>query len=165
MPNTPFDAEVEQLEALGLKFMDALKAKEEGRFDDAEAIFREVLTVEPRLAEPRLELARVLLDTDRLEDAEVHARQALANLQAGGQWNDDIPEKVLLGLAHALLAEILRRLADEDNLIFGDPAKFRAVVKESRELFEEAAQLDPADEYSSYYAFFMGTPGEKPEDQ
>ena len=162
MSNTPFDKEAEQLEGLGPRFLSALKAREEGRFDDAEEVFRALLVIEPRLPEPRMELARILLDTDRLEDAEVHARIALDYLKAKGQWNDDIPENELLALANALLAEVLRRLADEDNLIFGDPQKFKAVVKESRELFEEAARLDPTDEYASYYAFFMGTPGEKP---
>ena len=54
-------------------------------------------------------------------------------LQAGGQWTDEIPENVMKAVAHGLLAEILRRRADEDDVIFGDPATcFMPLVTESR---------------------------------
>src|SRR5690606_14016770 len=130
-----------------------------GDLDGAEDELRAILKVEPRLAEPHLELARVLLDTDRLSEAEAHAREGLQHLESGGQWTDEVPENVLLALGHALLAEVLRRRADEDDVIFGDPDEFRGLVEESRVHFARAAELDPSDEYASYHAFFLGPAG------
>lgn len=156
----PFkDQEDELVRALEPRFVEALELKDAGRFDDAEDALRSILKLEPRLAEPRLELARLLLDTDRLDEAEEQARAGLESLQSGGQWTDDLPEEVILALAHALLAEVLRRRADEDRVIFGDPGEFRRIVAESREHFETAARLDPSDAYASYHAFFLGPRG------
>lgn len=146
------------LAALAPRFLAALQLKDAGRLDEAEDILREILRSEPRLPEPHLELARILLDTDRLDQAEAHAREGLAHLEAGGQWTEDLPAQVVTALAHALLAEVLRRRADEDDVVFGDPDTFRALLEESRAHFEKAAALDPDDSYSSYHAFFLGDP-------
>jgi tetratricopeptide (TPR) repeat protein len=153
------DHEARELERLGERFMAALARKEQGELDVAEDELRAILRREPRLAEPRLELARILLDTDRLDDAEDHAREALEVLDGGGQWIDDLPEKTVLAIAHATLAEILRRKADEDDVIFGDPDRFHAIVREAKDHFARAHELDPSDEHGSYYAFFLGLPG------
>lgn len=147
------------LDDLGPRFLAALAHKDAARFDEAEEALRAILEVEPRLAEPRMELARVLLDTDRLDDAEGHAREALDQLDRTGPWTDEIPEPVVRAVAHALLAEILRRRADEDDVIFGDPEAFHALVREAKEQFEAAAALDPSDAHSSYHAFFLGPEG------
>lgn len=162
MGNETDDREQEALDALEAKFVAAVTQKDQGKLDLAEDAFRDILKVEPRLPEPRMELARLLLDSDRLDEAEEHAREALGHLEAGGQWIDDLSEETVLGLSHALLAEILRRRAEDDAVIFGDPLVFKRLVTESREHFERAAALDPSDEYSSYHAFFLGTPGAKP---
>lgn len=151
--------EAERLEALGPRFLAALQRKDAGDLDGAEDELRAILKAEPRLPEPHLELARVLLDTDRLTEAEAHAREGLSHLEAGGQWTDEVPEAVLLALANALLAEVLRRRADEDDVIFGDPAAFHALLEESQRRFGRAAELDPSDEYASYHAFFLGPKG------
>lgn len=148
--------EQSHLEELGARFMAALRAKEAGKLDAAEDELRAILRTEPRLPEPHMELARILLDTDRLDEAESHAREALEHLEAGGQWTDELPENVVKGLAWALLAEILRRIADEDDVIFGSPEKFKRLVDESQKAFAKAAELDPSDEYASYHAFFLG---------
>ena len=148
--------EEEALATLEGQFMRALRLKDQGRVDDAEDELRRILKVEPRLAEPHMELSRLLLDTNRVRDAEPHAREALQYLQSGGQWTDEIPEHVLLALAHGLLAEVLRRMADEDDVIFGSPEQFRELVNESQHHFAEASKLDPSDEYSSFHAFFLG---------
>src|SRR5262245_28520440 len=116
----PDESEKKVLDELGRRFLAALGHKDAGRIDEAEDLLRGILRQEPRLAEPRLELARVLLDTDRLDEAEDHARDALDVLLKGGQWTDELPEAVMTALAHATLAEILRRKADEDDVIFGD---------------------------------------------
>lgn len=151
-----FPQEDDVLAELAPRFLTALAHKDAGRFDEAEEILRDLLKIEPRLPEPHLELARLLLDTDRLDHAESHAREAVAHLQAGGQWTEDLPENVVKALAHAVLAEVLRRRADEDDVIFGDPERWRALLEESRQHFDQAAALDPDDSYSSYHAFFLG---------
>ena len=153
------DAETGALSALGDRFMAALAAKDAGKLDEAEDMLRALVSEEPRLGEPHLELARLLLDTDRLEQAEDHAREAIEHLERSGAWVDGVPENVVKGLAHAVLAEILRRHADEDDVIFGDPDTFRGIVDESRREFERAHALDPSDDYASYHAFFLGLAG------
>jgi len=152
-------AEDHVLEGLAQRFMEAVEHKTEGRIDDAEDTLRDILKVEPRLAEPQLELARLLLDTSRHAAAEHHAREAVRILENGGQWTDEIPEGVLRGLAHATLAETLRRIAEEDDVIFGAPERFHELVNEAKLHFGKAAEFDPSDEYASYHAFFMGVPG------
>lgn len=144
------------LDELSQRFLTALAHKEAGRLDRAEDELRAILRVEPRLPEPRMELARLLLDADRLDDAEDQAREALSALEAGGAWTEDVPEHTVKSIAHATLAEILRRRADEDDVIFGDPEAFRALVEEARSHFGKAAELDPSDATASYYAFHMG---------
>jgi tetratricopeptide (TPR) repeat protein len=159
LPDPP-EADLEALEALGQRFLAAVELHAHGNLDAAEDELRAILKAEPRLAEPRLLLGRILLDTSRLGDAEEHTREALTTLENGGQWTEDIAENVLLGMAHAQLAEVLRRMADEDDVIFGDPERFQQLVSDSRMHFGKAAELDPSDETSSYYAFFMGPPTE-----
>jgi tetratricopeptide (TPR) repeat protein len=155
------DHEARRLDELAQRFLTALAHKEAGRIDVAEDELRAVLRQEPRLAEPRMELARILLDTDRLDEAEDQAREALEALQTGGQWTDELPENVVTAIAHATLAEVLRRKADEDDVIFGDPATFHAMVEEAKNHFARAAELDPDDAYGSYHAFFLGMPGQQ----
>jgi tetratricopeptide (TPR) repeat protein len=158
--STPIDTvEDEALNRLGAKFLEALEAKEAGRIDDAEDALRAIIAAEPRLGEPHLELARLMLDTDRVNDAEAHAREAVAHLEATGVWLDEVAPSTVQALAHATLAEALRRRADEDDVLFGDPATFHAIVAEARQHFEAAHALDPSDAYSSYHAFFLGIPG------
>lgn len=150
------DLEQSALEALEPRFLQALASRDRGALDDAEEALRAILKLEPRLPEPHLELARILLDTERVPAAEPHAREALRHLEAGGQWTDELPENVLQSVAHALLAEVLRRLAESDEVIFGPPDRFEALLAESRQHFAAAAALDPTDATASYYAFFLG---------
>ncbi len=156
------EQEQKVLEDLAQTFLSALSAKNAGDVDEAEELLRSIISTEPRLAEPHMELARVYLDTERVEQAEPHAREALEHLEAGSQWTDDLPENTVSSMAHALLAEVLRRRADTDTVIFGDPEEFRAMVAESKQHFARAAELDPSDAHASYYAFFMG-PRKPPE--
>lgn len=147
------------LAALEPRFLAALARKDSGDLDGAEDELRAILKLEPRLAEPHIELARVLLDTDRLQEAEAHVREGIGHLEVAGPWTEEVGEAVILALANALLAEILRRRADEDDVIFGEPERFHAIVRESRERFRRAAELDPSDEYASYHSFFLGVRG------
>ncbi len=153
------DPEAGALDQLGVRFTAALQAKDDGKIDVAEDELRTLISEEPRLGEPHLELARLLLDTERLAEAEDHAREAIEQFERSGTWIEAIPANIIRGLAHATLAEILRRKAEEDDVIFGDAAEFHALIAESKQHFEKAAEFDPSDEYASYHAFFLGASG------
>ncbi len=159
MPIEQQDVQASELEELSVRFMAGVQARQSGDIDGAEDAFRAVIRAEPRLAEPHMELARVLLDTGRIEEAEPHAREALGHLEVSGVWTDDVPEDVVRGLANALLAEVLRQRAGMDEVIFGPPEAFESMLREARERFTTAAALDPTDEYSRYHATFLGHRG------
>ncbi len=125
----------EHLAGLGARFLAGVRHVQQGRIDDAQEIFRAILAVEPRLAEPRLELSRIFLDSGRLPEAEA--------------------EPAVLGIGHGLLAEILRQRADTDEVIFGPPERFHELTRQAREHFAKAATLDPENQHASYHAFFM----------
>ncbi len=144
------------LEALGPRFLQAMDLLRQGHTDSASEILREILAEEPRLPEPRLELARLALDGGLLDEAEAQARQGLGLLEAGGQWIDDLPEATVQSLAHGLLAEILRKQADRDEVIFGEPERLRGLLDEARQHFDKAARMDPDNEHAAYYASFLG---------
>lgn len=154
--DSPLDAEQAELDRLAGIFMTALTAKEDGKLDAAEELLRDILRAEPRLAEPHMELARILLDTERLIPAEAEAREALDQLAATGPWLEEVAGATVHAIAHALLAEVLRRRADDDAVIFGDPEVFTALLDESRKHFDLARKLDPSDEYASFHAVFLG---------
>jgi len=61
--HTASDAEEARLADLAEQFMRALEHKRQGRLDHAEDDLLAILKTEPRLPEPRMELARIYLDT------------------------------------------------------------------------------------------------------
>jgi hypothetical protein len=69
-------------------------------------------------------------------------------LEAGGQWTEDLPEHVVLGIGWALLGEVLKERAASDEVVFGDPEVFRDLLTQSRAAFARAAELDPSDNTS-----------------
>jgi tetratricopeptide (TPR) repeat protein len=141
---------LQELQAL---FLSALEARRRSDVDRAMELLGEVLKGDPRLAEPRLELGRLHLDTERLEDAEEHTREALRVLVAGGQWIEDLPENVVLSVAHGQLGEVLRRRAESDEVLFGPPEDFKAMLAESKLHFDKAHELDPSNEHAEFYGF------------
>jgi tetratricopeptide (TPR) repeat protein len=159
----PIDRPEDHLDGLGDRFMRAMELLQKGDQDRAAEILRGILAVEPRLAEPHLEIARILLDGGQLREARAEAEEGLRLLEAKGQWLEDLPEPVLLGLAHGLLAEILRQIADTDEVVFGDPQVFRGLTRLARRHFAKAAALDPENHHASYHAFFLGV-GQQEED-
>ena len=136
-----------------------------GQIDEAEKRLRSIVRQEPRLAEPHLALGRLLLDTGRLEEAEDYARLGLEHLEQSGLWTEDLPEPVVQGIAHSLLGEVLRQRADSDDIIFGDPEVFKALLVEAKQCFERAQAADPDDAYSAHQAFFLGTGGASKDSQ
>ncbi|MCB9759167.1 MAG: hypothetical protein H6739_04965 [Alphaproteobacteria bacterium] len=146
----------EHLAGLGETFLAAMAARQRADVDTAQDLLREIIRKEPRLPEPHLELGRIHLDAGRLHDAEAETREALRLLALGGQWVDDVPEAVMGSIAHGQLAEVLRQRADSDEVIFGDPAVFKALLAEARTEFEQARTLDPSNSHADYHAFFIG---------
>ncbi|RME26786.1 MAG: hypothetical protein D6798_05960, partial [Deltaproteobacteria bacterium] len=140
------------LAGLGERFLAALDAVRAGRLDEAAEELRAILKVEPRLAEPRIELARLHLQTGQLEEAAEQAQEAIRILENGGQWTEDLDEDTVLSLAWNIRAEALRQQADQDSVVFGDPAEWERLMKESREAFATAARLDPQNEHARYWA-------------
>jgi tetratricopeptide (TPR) repeat protein len=144
------------LDGLDQRFLDALEARRRGDIDSASELLRSILRVEPRLAEPRMELSSMLLEAGQIAEAEEEARESLRCLQSGGQWTTDLEGHTLLSLAWNLLGETLRRQADHDDAVFGDPAKWQALMDESAASFLEAARLDPTNLHANHWAFGMG---------
>ena len=139
------------LQDLQVLFLAAMEARRRHDVDKAVELLGDVLKGEPRLAEPRLELGRIHLDTGRLEEAEAQTREALRVLEMGGQWIEDLPEDVVLSVAHGQLGEILRQRAETDEVIFGPPEDFKAILAESKLHFDKAHELDPSNEHAEFY--------------
>jgi len=146
------DAAESHLEGLDEQFMDGTKRMANGDIDSAAEVFRRILTTEPRLAEPRIELARILIETAQLKEAEAEIREAIRILENGGQWVEAFTEEQVLSVAYGLLAEVLRVLAEGDDLVFGDPETWRNVVDEAHAAFRKARELDPENSHADYWA-------------
>jgi tetratricopeptide (TPR) repeat protein len=153
------DAEESHLDGMDRRFLDAMELRRKRDVDGASELLRSILSVEPRLAEPRMELASMLLEAGQLDEAEAEAREATRILDAGGRWTTDLEEPVLRSLAWTLLAEALRRQADQDEVVFGDPARWQALMEESKGAFRTAAGLDPTNLHAQEWAYGMGRVG------
>lgn len=140
------------LQDLGTRFLGALERARRGDVDGAAEELRAVLKAEPRLAEPRIELARILLATDQPEEAAEQADEAIRILDGGGIWTEDLPEAVVKGVAWDLKGEALRRQSDRDEVVFGDPERWRELTEQARAAFRRAAELDPSNAHAAYWA-------------
>jgi tetratricopeptide (TPR) repeat protein len=147
------DREEEALvRALEQRFENALDARRRGDVDGAAELLRGILKLEPRLAEPRLELAHILIETGQLDEAEEHAREAISTLESGGRWTEDLDDSQVLSLAFGTLGEALRRRADSDDVVFGPAAVYEALVNESQQAFARAIELDPENEHAKAWS-------------
>ena len=81
---TPVDSSEDLLAALAPRFLAALELRVAGDVEGATKELQELLKREPRLPEPRLELAHIHLEAVRLPEAETEAREALKWLVQGG---------------------------------------------------------------------------------
>jgi tetratricopeptide (TPR) repeat protein len=149
---TFLDTPEEHLKGLDKQFMDAVDRMEKKDIDGAAELFRRILQAEPRLAEPRLELSRILIETRQIDEAEAEVREAIRILENGGQWLDVIPENQVQSVAYGLLAETLRMRAETDEVVFGEPDTWRAIVDESHASFRKARELDPENSHAEYWA-------------
>ena len=141
-PNPLEDTEG-HLEDLERAFFKAMQLRESGDEAGCAEALREILKAEPRLAEPRLELAHILLMENRFEEAEEHARLAATSLRAGGQWTKDVDPSALLSFALNMHGETIARHLEEGDLFLTDREQFEARWNSAAALFGEAAALDP----------------------
>jgi tetratricopeptide (TPR) repeat protein len=146
------DTHESHIDGLDERFLIGIDLMQAGRIDKAAELFRSILKAEPRLAEPRLELARILMDTRQLDEAGEHAAMAVGILESGGQWTDDLPENVVLSAAYGLLGEIRRRQANADEVVFGNPEAWSALMDEAKAAFARAHSLDPDNEHADDWA-------------
>ena len=148
------EVENEKVKALQIRFMNAMKARQKGDLDGAAELLLGILKVEPRLPEPHLELAHILIGVEKYDDALAHGQQAVQMLEMNGQWIDSLEENVVLSLAYNVLGEIYRRIADQDEVVFGDPEKWQELIKNSRNAYKKAAALDPDNPHADYWGGF-----------
>jgi tetratricopeptide (TPR) repeat protein len=141
---------------LGRDFTRALELRGQGKTDEAAEILRRILSVEPRLAEPRMELGRIHLDAGRPADAEAEAKEAIAILERGGQWTEALPDHVVLSMAWSLLGAALQDQATADDVVFGQVERFTELIEQARVAFARAAELDPTDVASAGLAAELG---------
>lgn len=144
------------LAGLADRFDEAMAARRVADVDRAKELLRGILKDEPRLAEPHVELAGLLLDLEQPEEALEHAREAVRLLASGAVWTEAIPANVLLGLAWDTLGECLKQVADQDSVVFGPEDRWRALMEESRFAFARAVEHDPSNEHADWGAFGMG---------
>jgi tetratricopeptide (TPR) repeat protein len=133
----------DQLAALEPKMRMAMTAREQGKEGEARELFEAVLKEDPRLAEPRLELAHMAALTEDWDEAQTQARLAVEILKRGGQWTQDVEPAVLLGFAINLLGELVVRPLEEGDLFLTDRPRFDAGWNEASQLFAQALKADP----------------------
>ena len=136
-------------------FMAAVEANNRGVADEAIRLFKEILHEEPRMAEPRLELASIYLRQGDLEEAEAEAREGVHQLERGWKWLENLTDDQMLAHACNLLGEILVRRSTSDEVLRQGDGVIREMWQEAGELFERAADLDPEnpDVMTNYYGF------------
>jgi len=136
---------------LGVKLQKAMELRAAGDLVKAHKLLREILLVDPRLAEPRLELAHIAAGREDWDEAEEQARAAVELLQNGGQWTAGIPPLKLQSFAVNLLGEVIYRSLEGGDLVFRDKAKFDLRWNEAAALFAAALQLDSENEDARYW--------------
>lgn len=130
-------------EALEKIFMAAVEANNSGNRTEAKRLFKDVLSQEPRIAEPRLELASIAIQEGDLEEAEAQAREGLQQLERGWKWLDELNDEQMLAHACNLLGEVLKQQSSSEAVMAQGEAAMRALWNEAGELFERAIELDP----------------------
>ena len=136
------ESDRDQLAELEPKLRMALAALEQGKENEAKKLFEEILQAEPRLAEPRLELAHMAAIAEDWEEAQSQARLAVEILERGGQWTEDVEPAVLLSFALNLLGELIVRPLEEGDLFLTNRPRFNSSWNEASEMFAKALEAD-----------------------
>ncbi len=131
--------DTQELEAIWLQ---AMEAREKNLDEEARQLFHSILKQEPRLAEPRLELAHIEIERGQLQEAEEQTRLALEILNNGGQWTADLEPNILLSFGWNLLGEILFRQSEE-LATSPDRDRFEGIWNDAAAAFKKALELDP----------------------
>lgn len=120
------------------RFEQGLELRRKGDTKGAQKAFQDILRAEPRLAEPRLELAHIATDAGDWEEAEAQARQSVEILRSGGQWIDSLQPQELLSFATNLLGEIIVREIEDSDTLIDDAEALQARWNEAATLFAAA---------------------------
>jgi len=136
------DAPEDHLRSLVLLMEKALRLRSEGNEEEAVTVLRDILHVEPRLAEPRLELCHIAATQGRHDEAEAQARMAVEMLRSGGQWTADLEADEILSFALNLLGEVVVRDLEEGDLLMTDRPQFVSRWNEASECFRESLERD-----------------------
>ena len=131
------------LNKLSQAFQEAMALRSAGKTEAAEKALLEILKLEPRLAEPRIELAHIAFSNGDIEQAESQTRQALNSLRANGQWTEDLKPEVLLSYTLNLLGEILISRFNERSVDEDDFTQYETAWNEAASLFSQAVEVDP----------------------
>ncbi len=148
------------IESLEHLFGQAVEAYTRGKEEEALKLFKQVLSLEPRIPEPRLEVAMILFRRGELEEAEAQAREALAYLEKGWRAVESLTDDQLMAHGCNLVAEILKARTAREDVMHKDPHALRAMWEEAGRLVERAARLDPdnPDVMHNYYGFKRTSP-------
>jgi tetratricopeptide (TPR) repeat protein len=136
------DAPEDHLQSLVPLMEKALRLRSEGNEEQAVAVLRDILRVEPRLAEPRLELCHIAAGEGRHDEAEAQARMAVEALRGGGQWTADLEADEILSFALNLLGEVIVRALEEGDLLMTDRPQFVSRWNEASQFFRESLERD-----------------------
>ena len=147
------DDEEKEMASLQGRFLEAMNARQNNDVDAAAELLRGIIKVEPRLPEPHMELAHILICVGQLDEALTHAEEAVNALEMGGQWTDDLPENTMKSLAYGVLGEVYRLQADSDEVVFGEPEKWEDLVKRSKNAFQKAAALDENNAHAYHWGY------------
>ena len=134
-------ASEENLQHLEQEFLQAMALRQAGNVTRSEEILLAIVQNEPRLPEPHIELAHIYLLSERHEDSLNHIQEAIQYLENGGQWLE-MEEGVLLSLAYTIQGEIYQIMADQDDVVFGEPEAWKSLIAQSKQSFIKAAALD-----------------------
>ena len=143
--------EEQVLKQLEYKFLEAIKADQDNNIDKAQQIYKAILTVEPRLVEPNLELSNIAIRRGRFDEAQVYAEEAIRLCELHGHWLENFTDNQLQSMAYVLLGESIREQAQQDEIVFNNPTLFNELITKAKEAYQRAAKIDPNNEFARHW--------------
>jgi len=146
---------MEDYDAIEKLFMEAVEASHKGKVDEALNLFKSCLEHEPRMCEPRFEIASICVSRGAFEEAEAQCREGLKYLERGWRWLDNLTDEQMLAHGYNLLGEILKQRSISDEVLDQGENVIRDLWEEAGLLFDKAADLDPEsiEIMENYYGF------------